>query len=75
MPSNKLLAVTLMSVMFLCGCHADAGDATRDPSTGTPKMDPPKKDAPFSAPATPAPAPAALPDSNKDKEIVDMSLG
>ena len=75
MPSNKLVAVALMSVMFLCGCLADAGDAKRDPSTSILKIDPPKKDAPFSAPATSAPAPAAVPASDKDKEIVDMSLG
>jgi hypothetical protein len=75
MPSNKLLAVPLISLIFLCGCHADAGDAKSDLSTGIPKIDAPKKDAPFSAPATPAAAPAALPGNDKEKEIVDMSLG
>jgi hypothetical protein len=70
----KLLAVTLSSAMFLSGCHADAGDHKSGPSVGAPTLDRPTSDAPFSAPVTLEPAPAALPGGNKE-EIVDLSLG
>jgi hypothetical protein len=74
MPLKTLLAITLTSAMFLSGCHADARDPKGGPSAGIPKIDPPKKDAPLSAPATPDPAPAALPGGNQE-EITDLSLG
>jgi len=73
MPLKKLLAVTLMSAVFLPGCHADAGDSRGSPSAGAPKIDRPKSDAPVSAPIAPDPAPAARPDG--DGEVVDLSLG
>jgi len=79
MPLKKLLAVTLLSAIFLAGCHADAGSLNAGPSGGIPKTERPKSEALFPAPATfnpapAAPAPAAIPDGNKD-EIVDLSLG
>jgi PBP1b-binding outer membrane lipoprotein LpoB len=75
MPSNKLLAVTLSSAMFLSGCYADAGNHERGPSVEVPNIDRPQSDVPFSAPLTLDPAPATRPEGSKEEEVVDLSLG
>jgi hypothetical protein len=74
MPLKTLFAVTLISAIFLSGCHADAGDANAGSSAEVQKIERPKADAQFSTPAAPVPAPGALPASNQE-EIVDLSLG
>jgi hypothetical protein len=70
----KLLAATLTFALLLSGCHADAGTHGEGASVGGSKIDRPQSEMPFSAPATPDPAQAVRPDSNKE-EVIDMSLG